>query len=38
LHENEFYVWCPRCQSPTYFAQWSLPPKYCICGEQFFDL
>ena len=39
LHEDEFYVWCPKCMTPTYFQQYTFPPVWCRqCGDtKFFD-
>lgn len=40
LHEDEFYVWCPKCMTPTYFQLYARPPRYCRQCEdvEFFDL
>lgn len=34
---REFFIWCPECQSPTFFRQGDLAPRSCIqCDIRFF--
>ena len=34
---KEYFIWCPECQTPTFFRRGDIAPRTCMaCDKSFF--